>query len=142
MKIVLVIFLIQLVMVLSLNPAGATEKNFTRGTDCDLHHHPCIIELSDCTVTLDISPKPIKAMKDLIFRIILSGNKSASNPYIDLSMPGMDMGPNRVQLKNLGEGMYEGGGIIVRCPSGKKTWKATVTLPGLGRAEFIFDVIY
>jgi hypothetical protein len=54
----------------------------------------------------------------------------------------MDMGSNRVELRAVKDSMYEGQGIIVRCPSGRRTWKATVTLPGAGQAEFVFDVIY
>jgi len=54
----------------------------------------------------------------------------------------MDMGPNRVELRPVKENVYEGQGVIVRCPSGRRTWKATVTLPESGKAEFVFDVIY
>jgi hypothetical protein len=57
-------------------------------------------------------------------------------------MPGMKMGPNRVFLKFVRKGVYEGTGIIVRCPSGKRTWQANITLPDLGEAKFVFDVIY
>jgi len=38
--------------------------------------------------------------------------------------------------------VYEGKGVIVKCPSGHRVWRATVTVPDLGKAEFIFDVIY
>ena len=54
----------------------------------------------------------------------------------------MNMGPNRVILKSAGPGTYEGRGIIVRCPSGRKIWRATVKIPDIGQAEFIFNVIY
>jgi hypothetical protein len=57
-------------------------------------------------------------------------------------MPAMAMGPNRVILKQVDQNTYEGKGIIVRCKSGKRTWRATVTLPGLGKVEYTFDVIY
>jgi hypothetical protein len=52
------------------------------------------------------------------------------------------MGRNRVTLKPAGESGFEGKGVIVRCPSGRRTWKATVTAPNLGSVEFVFDVIY
>jgi hypothetical protein len=93
-------------------------------------------------VTFDILPKPVKAMKDLTFRLTLTGKKLSSNPYIDLGMPGMNMGPNRVDLKSVGGDTYEGQGVIVRCQSGRRTWKATVTLPDAGKIEFVFDVLY
>jgi hypothetical protein len=124
-------------------PISAAEKNENK-TNCDLHHGICTKSLSGCTVTLEINPKPVKAMADLLFRVTLSGNLPADTPppYIDLGMPGMNMGPNRVMLKSVGPGAYEGRGIIVRCSSGRKIWRATVKIPKIGQAEFIFNVIY
>jgi hypothetical protein len=57
-------------------------------------------------------------------------------------MPGMKMGPNRIQLKSAGNDTYEGRGVIVKCPSGRRTWRATVTVPDFGQTDFVFDVIY
>ncbi len=124
-------------------PISAAEKN-KNGINCDLHHGICTKSLSGYTLTLEVNPKPVKAMADLLFKVTLSGNlpADAHPPYIDLGMPGMNMGPNRVILKSAGPGAYEGRGIIVRCPSGRKIWRATVTVPDIGRAEFIFNVIY
>ena len=110
--------------------------------NCDIQHDPCTKELAGMTVTLDILPKPVKAMKDLKFQVTLSGGKPTAAPYIDLGMPGMNMGPNRVELRGVSNNVYEGQGILVRCPSGRRTWKATVTLPEVGKVEFVFDVIY
>jgi len=123
-------------------PARAAENDHSAMVNCDIQHTSCTQELSDTRVVLDISPKPVKAMTDLTFRIILTGKQPKAVPYIDLGMPGMKMGPNRVSLQSVGNGVYEGTGIIVRCPSGKKVWKATVAVPNMGTAEFIFDVIY
>ncbi len=109
---------------------------------CDIQNSPCTQSLPGCEVTLDINPKPVKAMTDLDFTVTLSGKMPRSLPHIDLGMPGMKMGPNRVQLTEMGKNTYKGKGIIVRCPSGRRTWKAVVTLPDVGVAEFIFDVIY
>jgi hypothetical protein len=124
-------------------PVSAAEKNKNR-VNCDLHHGTCTKSLSGGTLTLEVNPKPVKAMADLLFKVTLSGNlpADAHPPYIDLGMPGMNMGPNRVILKSAGPGAYEGRGIIVRCPSGRKIWRATVTVPDIGQAEFIFNVIY
>ncbi len=124
-------------------PVMAKDNEKVLDTGCDIHITPCTKTLPDCTVTLDIDPKPVKAMTDLTFTVILSKNKSESIPYIDLGMPGMNMGPNQVKLRKAeGENIYQGTGIIVRCPSGRRTWKAAVTIPDVGTAEFIFDVIY
>ena len=119
--------------------ADATSEGLI---NCDIQQGPCTKDLAGMTVTLDILPKPVKAMKDLKFQVTLSGGKPTAAPYIDLGMPGMDMGPNRVELMPLKDNLYEGHGIIVRCPSGRRTWKATVTLPGTGKVEFVFDVVY
>ncbi|HUV77787.1 MAG TPA: hypothetical protein VMW06_07000 [Desulfobacterales bacterium] len=123
-------------------PAQGAEKDHSALVNCDIQQTSCTQELSDTQVVLDITPKPVKAMADLTFRITLTGKQPEAAPYIDLGMPGMKMGPNRVPLKSMGNGVYEGTGIIVRCPSGKKVWKATVTVPNMGAAEFVFDVIY
>jgi hypothetical protein len=119
---------------------GATNQLVQ--ANCDVHHGPCSQKLQRTEVLLDISPKPVKAMADLKFTIILTGEQGVSEPFIDLGMPGMKMGPNRVFLKSQGKGVYTGTGIIVRCPSGKRIWNATVTVPDKGFVEFIFDVIY
>ncbi|MFH2220494.1 MAG: hypothetical protein ABII68_12660 [Pseudomonadota bacterium] len=126
----------------NVGPVAAAAADHTGSVNCDVHSGPCTRELSDTLVALDISPKPVTAMTDLTFRITLEGREPTAAPYIDLGMPGMKMGPNRVSLRPVGNGVYEGTGIIVRCPSGKRIWKATVTLPGAGIAEFVFDVIY
>ena len=119
--------------------ADPTSENLI---NCSIQQGPCTKDLRGMTVTLDIQPKPVTAMKDLKFQVILSGEKPTTNPYIDLGMPGMNMGPNRIELRPVKDNVYEGQGIIVRCPSGRRTWIATVTLPEVGKVEFIFDVIY
>jgi hypothetical protein len=112
--------------------------------NCDLHAGTCTQNLAGSTVTLTVAPRPVKAMQDLSFRVTLNGKlpPNTKPPYIDLGMPGMNMGPNRVQLKSAGNATYEGRGVIVRCPSGRRTWQATVTIPDVGQTDFIFDVIY
>ncbi len=110
--------------------------------DCAIQSGPCTKSFAAGTLTLDINPKPVRAMHNLTFTVTFSGVKPAHDPVIDLAMPGMIMGPNRVVLKRAGDTTYQGTGVIVRCPSGRRTWKATVTVPDRGSAEFIFDVVY
>lgn len=112
--------------------------------NCDLHAGPCTQAFSENSVTLEVTPRPVKAMQDLLFKVTLAEKLSQTPiaPYIDLGMPGMNMGPNRVQLKPAGNATYEGHGVIVRCPSGRRTWQAMVIIPGAGQVSFIFDVIY
>jgi hypothetical protein len=123
-------------------PIAAQATDFSKMINCDIHHGTCTQKLQGTDIILDISPKPVKAMTDLKFTITRTGNQGASEPFIDLGMPGMKMGPNRVLLKSSGKGVYSGTGIIVRCPSGKRIWKATVTFPDMGSVDYIFDVIY
>jgi hypothetical protein len=122
--------------------ASDSEATLESTNMCDLNYSPCTKSLSGCRVTLDINPKPIRAMKNLTFTVVLSGKKPESEPSIGLGMPGMTMGPNRVNLKLMKEGTYQGEGVVVKCPSGKKTWQAIVTIPPLGIVEFVFDVLY
>ena len=122
---------------------SAADK-YQQMINCDLHAGPCTQLLSENTVILEVTPRPVKALQNLSFKLTLTGKPSQSDkaPYIDLGMPGMNMGPNRVQLKPAGNNIYEGQGVIVKCPSGRRTWQATVTIPDTGQTKFIFDVIY
>ncbi|MCF8105763.1 MAG: hypothetical protein K9K64_09785 [Desulfohalobiaceae bacterium] len=111
--------------------------------NCSIQEGACTQKIRDGYVQLDIQPKPVKAMQDLLFRVSLQEpGRLDGPPFIDLGMPGMKMGPNRVRLEKAGPGLFEGRGVIVRCPSGKTVWRAEVRLPGLGTAEFVFDVVY
>jgi hypothetical protein len=140
------IFIIVLLTVLLLTvPGGASAGDKYRDLiNCDFHQSACTQNLAGSTVTLTVTPQPVKAMQDLIFQVAITGQLPPSSklPYIDLGMPGMNMGPNRVQLKSTGNTTYEGSGVIVRCPSGRRTWQATVTIPDVGQTDFIFDVVY
>lgn len=111
--------------------------------DCNIQEGPCDQMIAGRRITLEISPKPVTAMQDLIFRVSLdSPIKTQDGAYIELNMPAMNMGRNRVMLKHVGEGVYEGRGVIVRCKSGDRTWRAVVNFPELGSANFTFDVVY
>jgi len=139
---VLIACLICTTMVSDPRRATAGDSDSKSLIYCDIHQGPCTKELAGMRVTLDILPKPVTAMKDLKFLVALSGEKKNTIPYIDLAMPGMNMGLNRVELRPVKDNVFEGQGIIVRCPSGRRTWKATVTLPEVGKVEFLFDVVY
>ena len=136
--------LLLLLIITYVSPAGADSDKYSKMINCDISNTTCTQHLEGVDVTLAIAPQPVKAMADLNFRVTLTGAAvhSKSPPYIDLGMPGMDMGPNRVILKADGNGSYEGSGIIVRCPSGRTIWQAIVTVPGQGAVRFIFDVVY
>jgi hypothetical protein len=134
-----ILFLVSLFF--SAYPLGASLAAGVK-VDCDIQSDCCQKQINGRTVTLEILPKPVKAMTDLTFQVKISGDSLSEAPFIDLGMPGMKMGPNRVVLKKIGAATYEGQGVIVRCQSGKTIWQATVTLPDIGKAVFTFDVIY
>lgn len=113
---------------------------------CDLHAGACSLAVGDLIVTLAITPRPIRAMTDLYFHVSVIGDFDGT-PYIDLDMVAMHMGRNRVRLaSDDGESArdavraFRGTGVVVKCPSGKRAWKATVVLPDIGEAVFHFDV--
>lgn len=123
-------------------PTSSSGKSEPPRVECKVNAGPCWAHISGTKVSLDIEPKPVKAMHDLTFTVTFAGENPVAAPYIDLGMPGMNMGRNRVILKPAGELVYRGEGVIVRCPSGRRTWKAKVTVPDVGSVEFVFDVIY
>jgi len=128
------------------------EQRKAAGPDCEISAGPCerLLEAAGARVTLEITPRPVRAMSDLTFKV---GARRGAFPVSDweadvsLAMPGMYMGENRVRLARLGGGFYQGRGVIVACPSGRRTWAAEVTLrrpePATVaplRATFTFDV--
>ena len=122
---------------------GGKETHHNKGMiNCDIQKGPCNQTIRDIGVTLDVQPKPVAAMKNLTFQVTLNNYSDPQVPFIDLGMPGMNMGRNRVTLDKTNPGTYRGTGVIVRCPSGSTTWRATVTIPQTGKAYFVFDVIY
>jgi hypothetical protein len=87
-------------------------------------------------VLLSIAPWPPRAMREVDFTVSLPGYAGKASPYVDLSMEGMEMGRNRVDLSRGKDGRYHGTGVFVRCQSGRHDWEATVTAPGAGKAVF------
>lgn len=131
-----------LAVLILLVPNLVSGQNTEGMINCDIQHQSCLQKLATGTVTLTILPRPVKAMADLVFQVKVEGIQPTSDPFIDLGMPGMKMGRNHVELKLANPGEYTGTGVIVRCPSGRTVWRATVTIPDAGSADFIFDVIY
>jgi hypothetical protein len=115
--------------------------------ECNIQQGSCIQTTKDgMTVELDILPKPVTAMSALTFTVTLhrQGKPVADGTVaLDLSMPGMYMGKNSPVLTHVAEGQYEGSGTIVRCMSGRNTWRADVAVSRDGKSEtvsFVFEV--
>lgn len=107
---------------------------------CDIHAGPCEAMVNGRRIRLDIRPKPVRSMRELVFELELDGHPAAPPPYIDLDMPAMHMGYNRVYLSPGGGGTFTGTGVIVKCPSGLTTWQADVHLSDSESVTFVFDV--
>ena len=135
------IFTIALLLLLTALPVSTVSAE-TTAINCLAQDGPCTLPIGNDIVTLEITPRPVTAMQDSKFIVTLSGGPHEQNPYIDLGMPAMKMGPNRVQLEPAGNGVFKGRGVIVRCKSGRRTWFANVVVPGAGEAKFVFDVVY
>lgn len=130
-------------LLLAASASAASDGQAGSMIDCDIQKGPCEKIVAGTNVILEVFPKPVRAMHDLTFRVTVADpGKISDRPYIDLNMPAMDMGTNKVLLEDLGDGVFEGQGVIVRCMSGRRTWRARITLPDLGLVDFIFDVVY
>jgi hypothetical protein len=114
---------------------------------CDLQSGPCTLPAGpDVLVTLDVSPRPIRALAELTFTVEArrGADPAAGAAEISLQMPGMFMGENRLALAAVGPGRHRGKGTVVRCGSGRRDWVAEVRLSPPGapplRATFPFTV--
>ena len=122
---------------------GACRQSTLEGKpDCDLDKGLCIKRIGQVEVTLDINPKPVKAMRELAFTLSVRGAEAPGELALDLSMPGMYMGKNLVPMKRGADGTYRGEGVIPKCPSGRRLWTAEADIPGTGKISFTFHVSY
>jgi len=125
--------------------AAAAVPDQTARVDCAISAGPCAKGSGDAALTLEITPRPVRSMTDLVF--VVGGPAAATAGaagVIDLTMPGMFMGKNEVQLRPDGAGHLTGKGVMVRCPSGHLTWSAATTVKPAGGAPvtgtFTFDL--
>jgi len=106
-----------------------------------IHSGLCTKQVNGRMVTLDITPRPVRAMQSLLFRVSVEpADNLPPVLLLDFSMPGMYMGKNQLKLVRSASGAWEGRGVIVRCMSGRKLWQITILSPELGNPAFSFDV--
>ena len=127
-------------MVILIVPPVASAGAADQPADCLIGAGSCSKSIGDRRVVFDISPKPVMTMKELTFAVRIEGGGTPQSLVLDLSMPGMYMGRNRVVLKKTSDGGYSGRGVIPRCPSGKRLWQAEIEIPGAGRVVYRFNV--
>lgn len=113
------------------------------GIDCDIQKAACIKKIRGSLVELQITPKPVKSMRKVTFAISLTHCvlKDVDELVLDLTMPGMCMGVNKVVLKKNHKCMFVGQGIIPTCLTPLKQWKAEVEIPTLGKVDYTFEII-
>ncbi len=120
------------------------ERRLVAVAPCDLGVGPCTRALPDGgEVTLELSPRPLRTMRELAVRAVVRRPdppelrwRSWDPPLevaVAFSMPGMEMGTNRVALAATRDG-FAGTAVLVRCPSGRRAWVADVTVAVRGAA--------
>jgi len=143
LAILAVTFLLAGIFGIGVFPASAEAE----GPDCDIQSGSCTKETADgMRVEFDVQPKPVTSMSDLTFIVTVTREGSPvsdASVALNLSMPGMFMGNNQTVLKHAENGRYEGKGVIVRCPSGRRIWRADIAIARGGKnaaARFVFEV--
>jgi hypothetical protein len=108
------------------------------GVHCDAGMRSCAGDAGGVRVVLDLSPHPPVPLKeiDAAVRLTRGGEPVAgAEVAVELSMPGMFMGDNRIPLRATGAGHYAGKGVLLRCASGRRDWVAEVVIRQAGGAE-------
>ncbi len=133
-KIALLLTLVVAVFLFSCSKKGPS-------VDCDINKGACTRAIGNGSISFEITPRPVRTMRRLLFRVRLRDIQYDQDRIkLFLEMPGMEMGENFVNLKRISKGVYEGTGVIVRCPSGKTIWRANVVLDKIGKVSFTFDL--
>jgi hypothetical protein len=109
---------------------------------CRLRQGPCTLTFAEGgSVTLAIEPQGIPVLTPLAFRVDLDGLQ-ALGVELDFAGVDMNMGYNRVALERVGDGPYQGKGMLPVCVRDRMTWEAKVlvqTRAGLMVAPFRFE---
>ncbi len=108
------------------------------GVHCDVGTRACAADAGGFRVTLDLSPHPPRPLAELRPTVELKrggARVSDAEVSVELSMPGMYMGENRIPLRLDGAGFYSGTGALLRCASGRRDWVAEVVVRAPGGAE-------
>lgn len=97
-------------------------------SSCDVQQGPCSAVIDGVgTVTLTIAPRPIPLVEPLTINVETS-IPAVQDVDVDFSGVDMNMGYNRFGLKSLGEGRYDGVGMLPVCVRNRMTWEAKVML--------------
>jgi nitrogen fixation protein FixH len=98
---------------------------------CDLAIAPCVVAAGPYEVRLDLGPRPLRTMAELAVAVELRRDGApvdGARVILAFDMRDMSMGENRRTLAGAGAGRYTGKAVLVRCPSGRRDWYATVVV--------------
>lgn len=110
---------------------GAAAPRPGEAAPCDLGAGPCTLALGDVEVVLELGPRPLRTMAELAVSAVVrraGAPQDGAVVSVGFEMPGMAMGTNEVALAPAGAGRYAGRAVLVRCPSGKREWAASVVV--------------
>lgn len=103
---------------------------------CDLAAGPCTAALAGGgEVTLELGPRPLRAMAELAVKAAVrdpGGALDGAAVTVRFDMKGMEMFPAEARLAPEGAGHHAGRVVLVRCPSGRTDWTATVEVTPAG----------
>jgi hypothetical protein len=105
---------------------------------CDLQKGPCRQRLGAHEIVVTLAPRPIRPMQEQVLTVqVKRSGRLINNATVtaDLTMVGMDMGPNRPVLKAIGRGLYEGKAVFPVCHSGTLDWAAAITVTTAGQSR-------
>ncbi len=113
------------------------------GVHCDAGQKACAADADGLHVVLDLAPHPpvpLRAIEAAVRLTRAGAPVAGADVDVELSMPGMYMGENRIALRPAGDGQYRGEGALLRCASGRRDWLAEVVarLPGGGEVRTRF----
>ncbi len=100
---------------------------------CDVHSSVCNFELelkdkSRVSASLDLSPKPVYAMKDIEFTLQLKPEIPEAHIMLDLTMPAMYMGENKVEMKEISSGVFKAKSVFAECTTDDRLWNIEVMI--------------
>lgn len=124
--------LIALVVVIGykLSPMLLPKADVTIRPDpvCNLQQQACAVTLpSGGKVELSMAPQPIPMVKPFEVAVATSGF-SPSRVEVDFAGIDMNMGYNRPQLVERGDGRFSGEATLPVCITGAMDWQATVLI--------------
>lgn len=124
--------LIALVVVIGykLSPMLLPKADVTIRPDpvCNLQQQACAVTLpSGGRVELSMAPQPIPMVKPFEVTVATSGF-SPSRVEVDFAGIDMNMGYNRPQLVERGDGRFSGEATLPVCITGAMDWQATVLI--------------